>query len=100
MMKSKVFNLYVEQVCYLFGIEKETLFTKNKTRDVVDARHLLYYLCSIRPMYLVKIQQLMTENGYEISHSSIHHGISVVKEKVLVDKDYIRTVEEITNGII
>jgi chromosomal replication initiation ATPase DnaA len=96
-MKTKIFNVYVDKVCYLFGIEKEMLFTKTKRRDVVDARQLLYYLCSERPMRLVYIQEYMAENGYDINHSSIHHGIAQVKEKLLTDKDYIETLESITD---
>jgi hypothetical protein len=39
----------------------------------------------------------MAENGYDINHSSIHHGIAQVKEKLLTDKDYIETLESITD---
>jgi chromosomal replication initiation ATPase DnaA len=47
-MKKDIFNDYVDRVCHIFGLEKETLFTKNKRKDVVDARFLLYYLCRDR----------------------------------------------------
>ena len=96
-MKTKIFNVYVDKVCYIFGIEKEMLFTKTKRRDVVDARHLLYYLCHVRPMRLVYIQEYMAENGYVIPHSSIHHGISQVKSKLESDVDYIETIESVLN---
>tara|TARA_B100000780_G_C20921731_1_gene367198 strand:+ start:53 stop:349 length:297 start_codon:yes stop_codon:yes gene_type:complete len=94
-MKKKIFNQYVDKVCYIFGIEKETLFTKTKRRDVVDARHLLYYLCRIRPMNLTYIQEYMMENGYNIMHSSIHHGVKIVTKKMESDPDYIKNVEDI-----
>lgn len=87
-MKYKIFNQYVDQVCHLFSISKEELFSKTKRRDIVDARQLLYYLCDKRPIRQVYIQEYMSNNGYDISHSSIHHGISVVKKKVKTDKDY------------
>ena len=93
-MKTKIFNEYVDKVCYLFGIEAETLFTKTKRRDVVDARHLLYYLCNIRPMRIVYIQEYMAECGYVVAHSSIHHGINQVKSKLEVDIDYKNTIAE------
>jgi len=96
-MKTKIFNRYVERVCFLFNVDKELLFSKTKRRDVVDARHLLYYLCSERPMRLVYIQEYMLANGYEINHSSIHHGISVVKEKMDNDKDYVEEVTQLVN---
>ncbi len=99
MMKTKIFNQYVDKVCYLFNIDKETLFTKTKRRDVVDARHLLYYLCSKRPMRLVYIQEYMADGGYNINHSSIHHGIAQVKTKLENDKDYIETINSVLNEV-
>ena len=97
-MKTKIFNQYVDKVCYLFNLDSDLLFTKTKRRDVVDARHLLYYLCSVRPMRLVYIQEYMAENGYNINHSSIHHGISQIKEKLEIDKDYIEQISNILNA--
>ena len=99
MMKTKIFNQYVDKVCYLFNKDKETLFTKTKRKDVVDARHLLYYLCSKRPMRLVYIQEYMADGGYDINHSSIHHGIAQVKTKLENDKDYIETINSVLNEV-
>lgn len=93
-MKDKIFNKFAQEVCELYGIEEKELFTKTKRRDCVDARHLLYYLCSERPMRLVYIQEYMAQNGYEIPHSSIHHGIAQVKKRIEnKDQDYITAVK-------
>jgi len=43
-------------------------------------------------MRLVYIQEYMSENGYLINHSSIHHGIQVVKEKMETDIDYVKEI--------
>lgn len=94
-MKFDVFNSYVEQVADLFDVDEEAIFTKTKRRDVVDARHLLYYLCSKRPMRVVYIQEYMAERGYVINHSSILHGISQVEHRVKKDKDYVKAVKDI-----
>ncbi len=97
-MKVKIFNQYVGKVCKLFAVDKDTLFTKTKRRDVVDARHFLYYLSHKRPMKIVYIQEYMFDNGYEISHSSIIHGIKQVESKLeRNDPDYTKIVENITN---
>ncbi len=98
-MKTKIFNQYVSKVCYLFNLDSESLFTKTKRRDIVDARHLLYFLCSQRPMRLVYIQEYMAENGYNINHSSIHHGIAQVKKKVEDDADWNETIESILSEV-
>lgn len=94
-MKVSIFNQYAEEVCRVFNVSKKGLFTKSKKRDVVDARHMLYYLCYNRPMRLVRIQEYMADNGYLISHNSIIHGINVVKDRLAHDRDYVRTLEKI-----
>ena len=39
----------------------------------------------------------MAEKGYEINHSSIHHGIAQVKSKLESDVDYIETINSVLN---
>lgn len=96
-MKTEIFNSYVNKVSSLFNVDTDMIFTKTKRRDVVDARHLLYYLCSKRPMNIVYIQEYMSSNGYHIAHSSIHHGIKMVRKKICSrDKDYISNIKLIT----
>jgi hypothetical protein len=48
-------------------------------------------------MRLVYIQEYMAEKGYEINHSSIHHGIAQVKSKLESDVDYIETINSVLN---
>jgi|TARA_R100001015_G_C4602566_1_gene157539 chromosomal replication initiation ATPase DnaA len=87
-MKEPIFNQIAENVCSIYDISKEKLFTKTKERKVVDARHLLYYGCYDRQIRLTYIQEYLTKNGYKISHSSILHGIDVVSKKMEEDVDY------------
>lgn len=95
-MRTKIFNKYVDNVCSIFSVDKKTLFTKNKSRAVVDARQLLYFLCHKRPMSLIYIQEYMKNNGYSVYKSTIHHGISIVTDKIKdEDRDYISAVKEI-----
>lgn len=98
-MKQDVFNQYVERVVDLFQVTKEDLFSKSKKRELVDARHLLYYLCSKRPMQVSYIERYMNESGYAIKHSSIIHGISVTEQKLLTDKDYVSIVKDIEKAV-
>lgn len=55
-MKEPIFNQIAENVCSIYDISKEKLFTKTKERKVVDARHLLYYGCYDRQIRLTYIQ--------------------------------------------
>jgi|TARA_R100001443_G_scaffold40029_1_gene53411 chromosomal replication initiation ATPase DnaA len=96
-MKERIFNLYAKKVGQLFNITPEEMFKKSKARECVDARHLLYYMCSQRPMRITYIQKYMKENGYDINHSSIIHGINVMKEKISEDSDYIEVINSFEN---
>lgn len=98
-MKSRIFNQYVEEVCRRFDIDTELLFTKTKRREVVDARHMLYYLCHKRPMRVSYIQEKMSEMGYDIAHSSIIHGIDVFRKKARKDSDYSTILKKIKNEV-
>lgn len=94
-MKNEIFNDYVERIVDVYKIPKEEIFSKNKRMDVVDARHLLYYLCFKRKMQVSYIQRYMKINGYVIGHSSIIHGIKSVEVKVNQDSDYKQIINKI-----
>ena len=48
-------------------------------------------------MRITYIQKYMKENGYTINHSSIIHGINVMKEKISEDADYIEVINSFEN---
>ena len=98
-MKQDIFNEYVEKIAYLFRIKKEDIFFKSKIQEYVDARHLLYYLCSVRPMRVTTIKVYMQENGYDTSHSTIIRGIDSFANKIERDNDYKKLVRDIQNSI-
>jgi chromosomal replication initiation ATPase DnaA len=98
-MKLDIFNQYVDRITELFNISKEEFFSKSKRRDIVDARHLLYYLCHKRPMSLSYIQKFMRESGYAIQHSSVIHGINIVTGRVKDDSDYLQVVKDIEKAV-
>lgn len=94
-MKNEIFNDYADRIVDVYKIPKEEIFSKNKRMDVVDARHLLYYLCFKRKMQISYIQRYMKINGYVIGHSSIIHGIKSVETKVNEDSDYKQIINKI-----
>lgn len=95
-MKVKIFQNYVDSVREIFGLSEKEMFTKTKKRDVVDARHLLYYLCYTRPMRLKYIQDYMSDKGYDVKHSTIIHGINIVEDKIKEDPDYKSVIQSIS----
>lgn len=98
-MKQDIFNQYADRIANLFSMDKSEIFSKSKKREIVDARHLLYYLCHRRPMSVAYIQMYMEENGYDIKHSSIIHGINSVSEKVKSDADYAHVVKDMEKAV-
>lgn len=98
-MKEDVFNQYVERVIDIFGIDRETLFSKSKQRHIVDARQLIYYLCYNRQMRLVTIKNFMVKNGTSVLHNSIINGIKNVQFKIEEDKDYKTIIKELEKAV-
>jgi chromosomal replication initiator protein len=94
-MKQDIFNRYVDRIAALFHITKEDMFSKSKKSELVDARHLLYYMCYNRQMKITSIEDYMALSGYTIKHSSIIHGIKAVEDKIKEDKDYVVAIKEL-----
>ena len=79
-MKRKQFNIYVREILKEFGISRELLFTNTKEREVVNARYVLYWACFVHGKFRKdEIVRIMKENGYDIGHSTIIHGINKIK---------------------
>ncbi len=94
-MKQELFNRYATEVCKVFSMDEDDLFIKSKKANLVDARYLLYYLCSERKIKITYIQRYMTDRGYDIPHSTIHYGINQVKKKLHLDDDYRLVIDKI-----
>lgn len=98
-MKQDVFNQYVERVSAMFNISREDFFSKKKNREFVDARYLVYYLCSKRPMQITYIQRYMNEGGSSVKHPSIIHGISAIERRIADDKDYVSVIKDVERAV-
>lgn len=98
-MKREIFNLIVDEIASVFMISKDDMFLKSKRRDLVDARYMLYLICSKRNMSVRYIQEYMNESGYETAHSPIIHGIQNAKKKSDDDPDYRYIVDKITRSL-
>jgi len=98
-MKQEIFNKYVEKVSSMYRISKEDMFSKTKQREMVDARHLLYFLCSNRCMRVKYIQKYLSDLGYNVNHSNIIYGISAIEKKIKEDADYMRVVKHFENSV-
>lgn len=98
-MKQEVFSKYVDKVAEQFSITVSDMFSRSKKREYVDARQLLFYLCSVRPMRLSYIQRYLLMFGYKTQHSSIIHGIDAAKKRMEEDPDYVRIANIIQQSV-
>jgi chromosomal replication initiation ATPase DnaA len=94
-MKKDIFEEYVNKVTDRFDISREQLFTKDKSRHLSDARHVLYYLCRERQITSTYTKHYMRDNGYDIDLPSIGHGIRKVEKTMTQDPDYINLVNQL-----
>ena len=87
-MKKDIFDEYAKSIAKKFHISIDEMFSKNRRRDIIDARQMLYYLCMERPMRISYIQRFMNANGLEVTHSNILHQYKKAKELIDGDSDY------------
>mgnify|MGYP001159164649 CR=1 FL=1 len=99
-MKSDIFNQYAETIADMSGIDKADLFSKNKTRTISEARHLLYYLCNKRMIAVSYIKKYMEDNGYKVGFFPITYGIKTAKQRVEKDPDYLSLISKIDRSIL
>jgi len=98
-MKKQIFKSYAEKISTLYDIKLSSLFKKNKTREIVEARHMLYYLCKERNMKIIQIKSFMQEQGYKTAHTTIMYGIKVVEQNKKIDQDYQEFINNINNEL-
>lgn len=98
-MKKEIFLQYVNAVIDIWDVDRDEFFSGSKKKDVVEARQMMYYLCSKRNMRLTNIQKFMAEEGYDPNHGSIHRGIKSITKKINSDPDYKVVTERIENAV-
>ena len=94
-MKRDIFDVYATAIAKKFHITLDDMFTKNRRRDIVDARQLLYYLCMERPIRVSYIKRFMEENGHAVTHSNILYSYKKDKELIDGDADFQNFITEI-----
>lgn len=98
-MKKNIFDQYVKKVCERYGIDTKELFSRNKKREISDARQLLYFLCFQRPMKKIEIVRYMEEEGLKVTPTNVRYSINRVNDKIKEDKDYIHVIREINSCV-
>jgi chromosomal replication initiation ATPase DnaA len=94
-MKRDIFDVYATAIAKKFHITLDEMFAKNRRRDIVDARQMLYYLCMERPIRVSYIKRFMEENGHAVTHSNIIYSYKKAKELIDEDSDFKNLITEI-----
>jgi chromosomal replication initiation ATPase DnaA len=74
------FNQLSQKVSKELKVTSRDLYsnTSKRTRDIADARHILFWLCKQEGMTISYIQKFCKLKGLKISHSAIIHGVNKV----------------------
>ena len=97
MVKRKIFDKYVGMVEEALEISKEEIFTKTRKRENVEARDLLFYLCSMRNMRGNFILARCRENGLELDDSQVSRGKNKIEGLKDSDADWKELVNKLVN---
>ena len=87
-MIKKIFDKYVGVVENALEISKDDIFTKTRKRENVEARDLLFYLCSRRNMRGNFILDRCRDYGLHLDDSQITRGKAKVEELINTDPDW------------
>ena len=87
-MKEFIFKQYVNNICNHMGLNSSELFVKSRKAEIVDARQLLFYLCSEkRKMGFTEIKSYADKVGLVQDVSNIAHAVHSFKAKLEKDPD-------------
>lgn len=98
-MKKDIFDQYVAKVCGVYGVEEDMLFSSTRKQTVVDARHMLFYLCVARPMPIYAIREYLSNRGLPLQQSAIMNGVRKAEMHKRVDKDYAQALSNIESSV-
>lgn len=98
-MKKDIFNQYVTQVAKMYHISEDDLFKKTREQDIVDARHMLFYLCINRPMPIYAVKNYMADRGLPLQQSAIANGVNKFEKHLAEDPDYSYAISSIEKAV-
>lgn len=101
-MKHKIFDKYLADILKVFRIDEKDFFSSTKNRSIVDAKQLLYYMCSKRQMRVSAIREMMLlagqKHGFNIHMANIQKGVKRAQALVDSDDDYFKVMKRIEDS--
>ncbi len=94
--KKKInFDMIVEATSAYYNIDPDVIFTKNRVRDIADARQIIMYLTN-------KHTDLSsTSIGYKLArtHATVLHGIKTVENRLEIEKGLSEAIDTIEQSL-
>lgn len=85
------FDIIVETVAEHFRLNPDAIFSKNRMRDVNDARQVIMYLSH----KLTGLSSTVIGRKLNRQHGTVLHGIAAVKDRLPIMAEFAKTVEAI-----
>lgn len=98
-MKYPLFLQYLEKVAEVSGMTKDDLLSKNRNREVVDARQMLCYLCHHQPMSIASIHRFLEAAGHKTRYTTVRHSVIEFEKRLKEDKDYRKILNSIRKSV-
>ena len=89
------FDMIVEATAEFYNLNPDVIFSKNRVRDVADARQIIMYLSH----KLTNLSSSAIGQKLNRSHTTVLHGISAVEDRVNFTKDLHEAVSKIENDL-
>lgn len=93
--KSVNFDMIVEATAEYFNLNPDSVFSKNRMRDVNDARQVIMYLSH----KLTGLSSTVIGRKLNRSHGTVLHGIAAVKDRLPILPELAKAVESIESDI-
>ena len=94
-VKKIKFDRCVDIVKTQLDVNESTIFSNTRSMDGVDARSILYRLCSKSSIRNNVISKYMHENGVKVTDSNISASIKRINKLVSDDKDWADIVKRL-----
>ena len=85
------FEMIVESVAEYFHLNPDAIFSKNRMRDVNDARQVIMYLGH----KLTGLSSTVIGRKLNRQHGTVLHGIAAVRDRLPIMPDLAKAVETI-----
>lgn len=90
------FDMIVECVAEYYNLNPDTLFSKNRMRDINDARQVIMYLSQKH----IGLSSTVIGRKLNRQHGTVLHGIAAVKERISILPEFAKAIENIETELL